>query len=601
MCGINGFSWLDDDLIKKMNQATKNRGPDDQGQYIESDISLGHTRLSIIDLSDKGHQPMCNEDGTIWITYNGEIFNYQDIRNNLIRKGHVFTSKSDTEVIIHAYEEYGLDFVNHFNGMWAFCIYDKKERLLILSRDQFGIKPLYYSLKNNEIIFSSLISGILCHEIETFPNDKAIMDFLAFNLEDHDNFTFFTNIQKIPTDTILLYKISEKKHFFHQWYYPKFRPDVTEQNIRDLFKNSVYLRTISDVPIGCCLSGGIDSSAIVCTLNIFINDYFNTYSMINPGYQGDESQYIKEVGKLIQANQYFTKIDIKEFLENFNDFVKAQEEPVTGMSPFAQYQVMKLAHQHNAKVLLDGQGGDEIFAGYTYYFSYFFLELLKKGKFHSCLLEMKMYYNNFHDLLPIGMFFFFFFPKIVKNFIWKRYIIPWIKPEYYKKYCENTSDPRWKCFDVKSILSLTLYSTAIPHLLRWEDKNAMRWGIESRPPFLDKNLVETALSLPSAAKLHGGKTKVVFKQAISDIIPEAIKNRKDKIGFAVPVDDFLRNIDVANYCSDIIYSESFRKRPYWKWKKVEQLYHKHQNGELNIGDTIWKWINLEIWLREFFT
>ena len=190
MCGINGFSWQDGDLAMKMNEATKHRGPDDEGVYADGAVSLGHVRLSIIDLSHRGHQPMANEDESIWIVHNGEIYNFEDLREELIRKGHTFTSRTDTEVIIHAYEEYGLESVVRFNGMWAFSIYDKRKNILILNRDRFGIKPLYYYLDHEKIIFSSMIAGILSHNIETCPNDKAIMEYLAFNLEDHTEYTF---------------------------------------------------------------------------------------------------------------------------------------------------------------------------------------------------------------------------------------------------------------------------------------------------------------------------------------------------------------------------------------------------------------------------
>ena len=199
MCGINGFNWKDATLMGDMNRATKHRGPDDEGFYIDNMISLGHSRLSIIDLSEKGHQPMSNEDETIWITYNGEIYNFQELRGKLINKGHKFKSKTDTEVVIHAYEEDGMNCVKQFNGMWAFCIYDKNKEIIVLGRDRFGIKPLYYYIDKdkNKIIFSSMIAGILCHDIETAPNDKAIMEYLSFNLEDHREHTFFKKQLKI--------------------------------------------------------------------------------------------------------------------------------------------------------------------------------------------------------------------------------------------------------------------------------------------------------------------------------------------------------------------------------------------------------------------
>lgn len=600
MCGINGFSWQDYSLIERMNHITKNRGPDDHGMYCNKLISLGHTRLSIIDLSDKGHQPMSNEDQTIWITYNGEIYNFQQLRKDLIEKGHEFKSNTDTEVIIHAYEEYGLDCIKQFNGMWAFCIYDTRDNTLILGRDQFGIKPLYYYIDEGKIIFSSMISAILCHNVSTSPNDHAIMEYLAYNLEDHDTYTFFTNISKIPQDTLLIYDLTKKTYHTHKWYYSAYRKDVDKNAIRDHFIESVRLRTIADVPIGSCLSGGVDSSAIVCTLNKMLKESFNTYSLIAPGFSLDESRYIKEVGKNSNVQQYFTQISVKDFLNEFLDFVRAQEEPVNGMSPYAQYRVMKLANEHKAKVLLDGQGGDEIFAGYIYYFSYYFYELLVSCKFITLGWEMLRYQKNFKNFYPYKMFAFLLLPDSVKYYFWKSFKKSWINHNYLKEKCDGEMDPRWKRMILQDSLSLTLFSTAIPHLLRWEDKNSMRWSIESRPPFLDVNLIEAAMSLPSESKLKSGRTKVVFKEAVADILPPMIRDRKDKVGFAAPSDEFFRNAEIITFCREILYSESFKNRPYWHWKEIEKQYTQHLQGKINIGDTLWKWINLEMWLREFF-
>lgn len=600
MCGINGFSWEDISLITEMNQITKNRGPDDQGVYCDKLISLGHSRLSIIDLSDNGHQPMSNEDQSIWIVYNGEIYNFHTLRKDLVEKGHIFKSNTDTEVIVHAYEEYGLDCVKKFNGMWAFSIYDKRNNTIILSRDQFGIKPLYYYVDDEKIIFSSMISAILCHDISISPNERAIMEYLAHNLEDHTNHTFFTDIKKIPHDSILVYDLSKKRYSIHKWYYPTKRKDVDIHTIQESFVESIRLRTISDVPIGSCLSGGIDSSTIVSTLNTILSDRFNTYSLVVPGFLLDESKYIIEMGKNTNVQQFFTQISEKEFLQDFRDFVQAQEEPVTGLSPYAQYCVMKLAHQQKAKVLLDGQGGDEIFAGYDYYFAYYFYELLIGCKLFTLEREMRKYRKNFKGRYSQKMFAFLLLPEFLKYPFWKSFTASWINQEYLMETCNGEMDPRWRRMTLPESLSLTLYSTAIPHLLRWEDKNSMRWSIESRPPFLDINLVEAAMSLPSDKKIANGRTKVIFLEAIKDCLPPMIRDRTDKVGFAAPTDEFFRKKEIVDFCKEIIYSDRFKSRPYWNWKEVEKHYNRHLQGEINIGDTIWKWINLEIWLREFF-
>ena len=600
MCGISGFNWKGENLTREMNRVLKHRGPDDEGTYVDEDVSLGHVRLSIIDLSEKGHQPMSNEDGTIWITYNGEIYNFQELREQLIKKGHKFKSNTDTEVVIHAYEEYGLDCVKQFNGMWAFCIYDKNKDILVLSRDRFGIKPLYYYMDIDKIIFSSMIAGILCHNIETAPNDKAIMEYLAFNLEDHKEYTFFDNIYSLAQGSILIYNLKTKHHNIQKWYRPEVRDVKNEDNLREIFVESVRLRTISDVPVGSCLSGGVDSSAIVCTLNKFLKDTFYTYSLVVPGSTIDESRYIKEVGRNTNTKQFFTTVNEENFLEDFHDFIIAQEEPVTGLSPYAQYRVMKLAHGPGAKVLLDGQGGDEIFAGYEYYFSWYFYELFIKFKWYILIKEMGLYLKNFKNIFPHAMFLFLVLPESIKYFLWKKFMNKWVNHEFLEKVCSDEKDPRWKRMNLKDGLLLTLFSTALPHLLRWEDKNSMRWSIESRVPFLDVEVVESAISLSSEQKLRNGRTKVIFKKAMNDILPEMIKNRTDKIGFDTPVDELFRNEKIVAFSKEIIYSETFKKRPYWKWEKVEKVFMDHIQNKKDAGNTIWKWINLEMWLREFF-
>jgi asparagine synthase (glutamine-hydrolysing) len=602
VCGINGFNRKDKDLIEIMNTALHNRGPDDKGVYIDHLVSLGHTRLSIIDLSPMGHQPMTNEDGSIWLTYNGEIYNFQELRNDLESKGHLFISHTDSEVIIHAYEEYGLDCLNRFNGMWAFCLYDMAKQELILSRDQFGIKPLYYFFDEEQFIFSSMITGILCHDICTSPNEKIIMDHLAFNLQDHTQQTFFKNILTLQPDKVLVYDLKKKKLEMIQWFYlDKTIKKQSSEEIKQMFIRSVELRTISDVPVGSCLSGGIDSSAIVSILDGKLPSQFNTYSYLATGSPLDESKYIEEVGKNTNTRQCFTKLNEDDFLEEIDDFVVSIEEPVSGLSPYAQYRVMKLAGQDGAKVLLDGQGGDELYAGYEYYFSYYFYELLSTYKFLQLIKEMYLYLRNFRKTYAVLMFCFLLLPGCLKRITWKNILCRWLDHNYFNLGQKHSSyDPRWQRMKLQDALTYTFFYSAIPHLLKWEDKNSMRWSVESRVPFFDQDLVTASLYLSPSQKINNGRTKVIFKDALDDCLLKIIKERKDKVGFGTVVDDFIRREKVQTFFSKIINSESFKNRPYWNWKVVNRDFKRHLNGSKNIGDTIWKWVNIELWLRQFF-
>jgi asparagine synthase (glutamine-hydrolysing) len=332
-----------------------------------------------------------------------------------------------------------------------------------------------------------------------------------------------------------------------------------------------------------------------------IHQPFFTYSLIFPGKKIDESRYMKEVGKYTEIQQQFTTLNTNDFLHDLPDFIKAQEEPTAGLGAYGQYCIMRLAYENKAKVLLDGQGGDEIFAGYTYYFAYYYYELLKKGRIIALIKEMRLYRKNFKDYYPHRFLCFLLLPAKIQNYVYKNYLLTWLNYDLIQESAVNKSDPRCKPMTLYEALVLTLLNTAIPHLLRYEDKNSMRWSIETRVPFLDFNLVESAMSIPTTDKIRNGKTKVIFKEAIKNLIPGMILNRKDKFGLETPVDEFFRDPQIIEFCKTIFTSEQFKSRPYWNWKKVEQHYTRHLEGKSNIGETIWKWLNLEIWLREFFT
>ncbi len=600
MCGINGFNWPDKKLIQEMNIVTRLRGPDDQGTFIDNQVSLGHTRLAIIDLSPSGHQPMPSQNGSLVITYNGEIYNYQEIRKELEAKGRKFVSSSDTEVILQAYQEYGVECLSRFNGMWAFCLYDIPKKQLILSRDRFGVKPLFYYIDKEKLIFSSMIASILKHSIPTKPNDQAIMEFLAYNLLHYGEHTFFENIFSLLPGHNLIYHLAEKKVELQHWYKPQSRPYQNPAQLRDAFISSVQARTISDVPVGSCLSGGVDSSAIVSVLAKTLPEPFSTYSLIVPGNRIDESHYIIEVGKSSGAKQHFVELNAEELLRDLEDFIVCHEEPVSSLSLYAQYLVFKVAHQNGAKVLLDGQGGDELFAGYVYYFGYYFLELFYSLHWVQLLREIVLTLKKKKGKFPISMFLFLLLPHSFRHTLWKKMQTPHINHQYLTKVCPTTHDPRWQKMSVRQSLRLTQQVTSIPHLLRWEDRNSMRWSIESRLPFLDYRLVELSRSIPTNMLMNEGETKVAFKEALGDILPPAIRERKDKIGFEVPEDELLRHPRMIEYLKSIIYSSSFRERPYWNWHEVEKSFLAHASGKKNAGNILWKCINIELWIRAFF-
>ncbi|MCG8408112.1 MAG: asparagine synthase (glutamine-hydrolyzing), partial [Phycisphaerales bacterium] len=443
MCGINGFNWPDNEVLRSMCRVTHNRGPDDQGYYTDNRVSLGHNRLSIIDLSPNGHQPMSNEDDSVWLIYNGEIYNFQDIRSDLLDQGHSFKSKTDSEVILHAYEEYGEECVRRFNGMWAFCIYDRNKNRLFLSRDRFGIKPLYYFADRERFIFSSMISAIRCHSIDTGPNDRVVMEYLAYNLLGHGEETFFDNIMSLPPGTNLMYDLDGRTVQLTKWHSLNESGEASAEQIRTAFTTSVRRRMLSDVQVGISQSGGMDSSAISCIFDSLHDGTFPTFSYVAPGASVDESRYIKELGKLIKAEQRFTTVDKDSFLQEIEDFTQAMEEPVSSVSVFASYRVMKLAREHGIKVILSGQGGDELFGGYVYYFGYLFYQLFRNLKWGKLLNEMFLYPRHFKSFYPHKLFFFLLSPAFMRQFAWRRWTNRWINHDYLEQLSQN-GDVRWK-------------------------------------------------------------------------------------------------------------------------------------------------------------
>lgn len=595
MCGISGFNWPDKGLIQGMNRVNKYRGPDSVHFYCDNTISLGHTRLAILDLSPHGEQPLYNEDNSLMLVYNGEIYNFKEIRADLIEKGHLFSSKTDSEVIIHAYEEYGINCLDRFNGMWAFCLYDRMHNVCILARDRFGIKPLYYYSDTDRFIFSSMISALLLHDLKIGPNNRIIMDFLCFNLQCHTNETFFSSVLSLEPGCFLTYDLKERKLKTQRWYFPKKR-NSNRETIKNTFIKAVRDRTVADVAIGCCLSGGLDSSAIATVLASHL-DSVPTFSLVAPDSPFDESIYIGEMNRSISAHPHSTEISASGLYSDLLDFIRCQEEPVTGLSPYAQYAVMRCAHEAGVKVVLDGQGGDELFAGYIYYYGWYFYELLRNKKILQLGSEIIYYLKRNSHLLPIKMFFGLLLPQKFLC-VWKRFDKTWINHEYARTV-HTTRDPRWNRLTLEEGLQLTLYKTAIPHLLQWEDKNSMRWSVESRLPFLDFNLVEQAISIPSGQKIGHGKTKIIFRDAMEDLIPELIRKRTDKIGFEVPVDDIMRDNRMADFARKIFYSEKFVRRPYWNAPAAQNLLEMHLMNKTNAGDEIWKMLHLEIWLCLF--
>ncbi|MCQ6963395.1 asparagine synthase (glutamine-hydrolyzing) [Methanolobus chelungpuianus] len=603
MCGITGFNWKDAKLLQNMCDAIRHRGPDDEGAYVDDSVSLGHRRLSILDLSEKGHQPMYSENGDLVLIYNGEVYNFLEIKEDLLEKGHHFNSRTDTEVILHSYQEYGTDCVQHFNGMWAFCIYDKTKQTLFLSRDRFGIKPLYYYYDGSSFIFASEIKAILEHDIPRKENRAIIFDYLYYNLTDHTEDTFFEGIRRLMPGHNLVFDLRNGKMEINRYY------DVHERlvegandsdRLREIFTDAVRKRLIADVPVGSCLSGGIDSSSIVVTMRKVDPDaLIKTFSLRFPDMKIDETVYQKEISEMVSSVSHAVTPEPSELMRDLEDLFMTQEEPFSGTSVYGQYRVMKLAQDSGIKVLLDGQGADEVLAGYHYFHGYYYYELLKGLDIPHLMKETNNYYSKSGSLSPLTYLLLRATSAGMKKLIYNHRKVPFLSQQFIKEN-QGRKDSRWHLSSLDEALYESLMVYSLPHLLRFEDKNSMRFSIESRVPFLDYRFVEYAFSMPSEMKIHEGVTKYAFRKAMEGELPQSILSRYDKIGFATPEQKWLQEKSMIELMRDIIASDSFRSRDFWNAELVADMYNRMLTGESSgifVGTEIWRCISVELWMR----
>jgi asparagine synthase (glutamine-hydrolysing) len=617
MCGICGIIRFDkkpvqEASIRKMMQIMKHRGPDDEGVFTDDNGALGFVRLSIIDLSLSGHQPKLSQDERYVIVFNGEIYNYIELREELIREGVFFNSQTDTEVLLNAYLNWGEDCLNHFNGMWAFAIYDREKETTFIARDRFGIKPLYYLYTKEYFAFCSEIPPLLpLLDKKPTPDNQSIFDFLVFNRTDQTERTFFSEIKKLQHGCKLTIDGSSQQSIINdqqlkivKWYDLRDRVLKTEgfkspEEFKDLFSSAIGLHLRSDVPVGVCLSGGLDSSAIVSILLHDLNKSdLNTFSAVyNKGQIGDETEFINEYKTSIK-NMFFTSPDGDSLKEDLSQFVKAHGEPIPSTNPYAQYKVMKLA-QGKVVVTLDGQGADEELAGYHYFFGFYFKDLLIHGRLTKLCIELYHYLTIHRSLMGIKSFLFFLLPKRLRTKARvneKGYLIA----DFVNQY-KNSNLVTGNIYGSKSLADALLdhFEYKLEHLLKWEDRNSMWFSLESRLPFLDFRLVEKTLATKSDWKIKNGMTKFILREAMNGILSEKIRLRRDKIGFETPQDEWLREPIWQNIIKEILFSESFRARNLIDPKLTQELYQKHILGEINVANEIWKWIHLELWFREF--
>lgn len=604
MCGISGIINFNNNKVEEkdlrlMMLKMKHRGPDDEGVFMENNVGFGFVRLSILDLSISGHQPMHSHNNRYVIVFNGEVYNYIEIREEL-KNDFKFITGTDTEVILASYQKWGEACLDKFNGMFAFVIYDKETKKVFAARDRYGIKPFYYYFDDDRFIFASEIKSILPF-VQREPNLKIIYDYLMFNRTDHKRETFFKNIKKMQHGSSLtLYRNKIK---FKRWYnlFEKVENDrvLTPSEYRDLFNDSIKLRLRSDVPVGVSLSGGIDSSSIT---SVLVEDFnlkeLNTFSAVyGPEEPTDESEFINEFKSSVK-NMYYTSPNAETFFQDFESFIDAHNEPCPDLGPYVQYKVMELASK-KVKVTLDGQGADEQLAGYHNFFSVYYLELIKKMKLQKLLKENISYFRKHGSLDVLKYLIYYVLPSKIQTRVSKN-MYPSINKSLFKEYRNDFTVNKmlYKPKDLNDSL-IQHFEYKLEHLLRWEDLNAMNFSIESRVPFLDHRLVEATLSTPSDYKIKNGETKYILRKALSDVLPDKILNRKDKKGFSNPREQWFKTEVFKNYILKLINSKKFKNRSIFDSEIANAQYQKHLKGEVDISSEIWKWVNIEIWFRKF--
>lgn len=550
--------------IQEMNIALQHRGPDGQGIWIDKNgvAGFGHRRLSIIDLTNAAHQPFHYLD-RYTIVHNGEIYNYIELKENLQKKGYVFRSKSDTEVIVAAYDCWKTECVDYFDGMFAFAIWDDKEKELFAARDRFGEKPFFYHYHNNQFYFASEMKALWGAGIERRPNQQMLFNFITIGYTDNPEQpgeTFFENIYKLPAATSLIYNTDKNEIILEKFWdidpeeqHKKINDNEAVEQFNHLLTQSVKRRLRSDVTIGTSLSGGLDSSTIVSIISQLqhINYKSQTFTAIFPGYEKDESTFSKQVADRYGLQQFTAAITATQLANDWEKLCYHHEEPFGSASVYAQYKVFELAKQYDVKVLLDGQGADETLAGYHKYYKWYWQELFRNRKLSGS--------NELKAAREIGVQEKFGFKNIIAAYfpgfatvtLENQYLLKAIKHEdLTKDFVKLQSKEAYYTtpdhFTLNGVLHFNTCVHGLEELLRYADRNSMAHGREVRLPFLSHELVEFIFSLPASFKIRKGWTKWLLREIMKSKLPDAIVWRKDKVGFEPPQKSWMETANIQH-------------------------------------------------------
>ena len=613
-------AFVEPRLVAAMLGELRHRGPDDEGVYLGPQIALGHSRLSIIDLNT-GHQPLSNEDGSVWVVFNGEIYNYRELRTFLIAKGHVFQTETDTEVIVHLYEEYGSAFVEQLRGMFAIALYDANKRALLLFRDRVGIKPLYYYLTDKFLVFASEIKAILADPAVKRELAAPMIDrFLTFFYMPGEE-TLLKNIHKLAPASYLV--VRNGKAQVHQYWHLSFAGgkgtprglEAAKHNLLELLDETVRLHMISDVPVGFLLSGGVDSTAL---LSFAVGATHRQISSFTVGFSepgiDDERPYARLAAQTFGTRHFEMTLTARDFADFLPTYVWHMEEPVCEPPAIALYYVSRLAKSH-VKVLISGEGGDEAFAGYSNYRNLVWLERLKKccGPLSRIMGNAATSVNYILNSAVVRKY----APLMgipIESYYYSRTSTPFqfFNQHYQEFYTSDFSESVSKALSIEGVrryladdtvpdtlskmLNLDTKTWLPDDLLVKADKMTMANSIELRVPFLDHKVLEFAAGLPTNFKLRRFTGKYIAKKALHERIPSAIVNRK-KAGFPVPYESWMRN-DLRPWVRQILLDNRTLERGYFQKGRVEALIARDCNSR-GYSKEIFSLIVLELWHRAF--
>lgn len=633
MCGIAGIVALekqpvDPGLLHRMTRFQAHRGPDDEGLWHDSRIGLGHRRLSIIDLSAAGHQPMASADGRYMLIFNGEIYNYVELRQELAAMGHQFRSQSDTEVLLAGYAAWGPQCVDKFIGMWAFAIWDRLKKRLFCSRDPFGIKPFFIFQDSNFLYFASDIRALLLiDEKVRQPNWRFLLRQMSSYRFSRFDETSFQHIRALPPATNLT--IDNGRPAFDRYWKPSLDSIRREYDYRDpvgtftqLFSDSVRIHFRSDVPVGVCLSGGLDSSAIVAAATANLDARLKTFSISYPNSMWSEDMYFGAINERYGCESFLlTPEGEKDYLQTLDRMVTAHGEPDQGIGVYSQWKVIELARSQ-VKVLLDGQGGDELLAGYPYFYNTYVGHLLRSGRLLQALHEFKAYKpyaprafgrdvarSAFPELAALfrkvsgdkgtAGFLEGFHPRFLERMFPdhgglrdEELFAEMFAHRDLHRLAGNSADP------LAEHLFRTISVDLLQSLLYFEDRNSMAFSMESRVPFLDRRLVEFCLGLPADRRLKDGYTKMILRDSMTQLLPDAVLYRRDKKGYPTPLSLWLRG-PLMNQVKELLLDRRATERRILNRGLLEARLNEHHQGSKDHTVDIFNAVTLELWFQRF--